>query len=60
MKITLVYEFDNTEFEYEVDATMDKEDLYEEYHDEAYKAYTEAKEKEKDIYAYHGVSRWDF
>ena len=60
MKITLVYEFDNREFEYEVDNTMDKDDLYEEYYDEAYEAYLEAKEMSEDIYAYHGVSRSDF
>jgi len=60
MKITLVYEFDNTEFEYEVDNTMDKDDLYTEYYDAAYGAYLDAKEREKDIYAYYGVSRWDF
>ena len=56
MKITLVYEFDNREFEYEVD----KDDLYTEYYDKAYEAYLEAKEMAKDIYAYHGVSRKDF
>jgi len=60
MKITLVYEFDNTEFEYEVDNTMDKDDLYTEYYDEAYEAYLEAKEMAKDIYAYYGLSRRDF
>ena len=60
MKITLVYEFDNREFEYEVDNTMDKDDLYTEHYDEAYEAYMEAKEMAKDIYAYHGVSRGDF
>ena len=43
MKITLVYEFDNREFEYEVDNTMDKDDLYTEHYDEAYEAYLEAK-----------------
>ena len=56
MKIKLVYEFDDTEFEYEVD----KDDLHEAYYDEAYEAYLEAKEMAKDIYAYHGVSRSDF
>ena len=56
MKITLVYEFDNKEFEYEID----KDDLYAEHYDKAYEAYLEAKEMEKDIYAYHGVSRKDF
>jgi len=60
MKITLVYEFDNTEFEYEVDNTMDKDDLYTEHYDEAYEVYLEAKEMAKDIYAYYGLSRWDF
>lgn len=58
--ITLYYEFDNQEFEYEVYATMDKDGLYEEYYDEAYEAYLEAKEIRKDIYDYHGVSRGDF
>lgn len=60
MKIKLIYEFHDTEFEYEVDVTMDLVDPYGYYYDEAYEAYLEAKEMEKDIYAYHGVSRWDF
>lgn len=62
MKITLVYEFDNREFEFEVETTIesDKDDLYEEYYDEAYEAYLDAKEMAKDIYAYYGVSRGDF
>ena len=60
MKITLIYEFDDIDFEYEVDSTMDKDDLYEAYYDEAYEAYLDAKEMSKDIYAYYGVSRGDF
>lgn len=60
MKITLIYEFDDIDFEFEVDSTMDKDDLYEEYYDEAYEVYLDAKEMSKDIYAYYGVSRGDF
>lgn len=60
MKIKLVYEFDDTEFEYEVEGTMEYDDLYTDHYDEAYEAYLDAKEREKDIYAYHGVSRRDF
>lgn len=62
MKITLVYEFDNQEFEYEVEATIedDRTDLFIDNYDKAYQEYLESKEMRKDIYAYHGVSRGDF
>ena len=60
MKIKLVYEFDDTEFEYEVEGTLEYDELYEAYYDEAYEAYIDALEMSKDIYTYHGVSRGDF